>query len=741
MALATPKCGAPKITPPQEFHLLSVSCTGVVLAVVIRPSFFSPSLKRAFARALGRALHPFRAVESCRFHVDIAPAVGITDNPFQLAGWFLDEQDRAARQVRVRIGPRVILCKAVDRPDLLSRFPNAPLGYGFGRIIKTGNGLKLIVLEAETESGRTVELYRRLYWMRRPRAPAPLNYTAWLAEDARVNPPPIPPATGPLISVLMPVYDPPERWLRRAVGSVLAQTYPRWELCIANDASTHPAIRPLLDGYAARDPRIKVVHRPQNGHISAASNSALSLCTGDFTAMLDHDDELIPDALAEMARLLIRHPAAELVYSDEDKIDEGGRCYDPYFKPSWNPDLLLGQNYFCHLMLYRTKLLRDLGGFRAGHEGAQDWDLALRAVERLHDGQIFHLPKILYHWRAIAGSTALDTDQKKYHLAATKKLLDDAVQRRGWRAQVETGPAGQWRIRHALPDSPPLVSLLIPTRNRVDILRPCIESLLRITTYSNYEVIIIDNGSDDPATLAYLGEVAMRDARVRVLRDDGPFNYSALNNRAVLQARGELLALVNNDIEPITPDWLEEMVSQALRPGVGAVGAMLYYPDDNIQHAGVVLGTAGLKRENGVAGHAFKHLPRGEPGYMHRLQLVQNYSAVTAACLVVRKSIYEQVGGMEETHLTVGFNDVDFCLRVLKGGHRNLWTPFAELYHHESASRGPEDSPEKIARAERESAYMRRTWGPLLDNDPAYNPNLTLITEDFSPAWPPRTLS
>jgi len=671
----------------------------------------------------------------------MAPAGLVTDNPFTIAGWFIDEEGRAARQIRVRIGPRVVVCDRVDRPDLRTPFTNAGLSIGFRRLVKTGLGFKPVVLEAETHSGKIITLYRRLLWMRPPFAPAMANYAVWLKESARVNPPTVPPSDGPLISVLMPVYNPPERWLRRALESVRAQTYPRWELCIANDASTDPVTLPLLDGCAALDPRIKVVHRPQNGHISAASNSALELCTGEFTALLDHDDELAPHALAEMARLLLNHPATALVYSDEDKIDAKGRRYDPYFKPDWNPDLLLGQNYFCHLTLYKTTLLRELGGFRTGYEGAQDWDLALRATERLHASQIFHLPKILYHWRAIPGSTALNKDQKNYPAAAARKTLESAVERRGWQATVVQAPSGYWRIKHAPPDRPALISLLIPTRNRVEILRPCIESILRITTYPCYEVIVIDNGSDDPATLAYLDEVAARDTRVRILRDDGPFNYSALNNHAVREARGELLALVNNDITPISPDWLEEMASQALRPGIGAVGAMLYYPDDKIQHAGVILGIAGPKRENGVAGHAFKGLPRGHEGGMSRLLLVQNYSAVTAACLVVRKSVYEEVGGLDEACLAIGFNDVDFCLRVLKAGYRNLWTPFAELYHHESASRGADDAPEKIARAEREAAYMRATWGPLLDKDPAYNPNLTLVREDFSTAWPPREVA
>ena len=536
----------------------------------------------------------------------------------------------------------------------------------------------------------------------------------------------------------MPVYNPPERWLRRAIESVRAQTYPRWQLCVGNDASTLPHVRAVLDSFAALDSRILVVHRPQNGHISAASNSALELCCGEFTALLDHDDELAPHALAEVVNALTSQPDASIIYSDEDKINEQGERFDPYFKPDWNPDLLLGQNTFCHLTAYRTSLLRAVGGFRPGFEGAQDWDVALRATEKVAPSTILHIPRILYHWRAIAGSTALNLDQKPYHLTAARRALVEAVERRGWAANVLQTEHGLWRVKFSLPSSPPLVTLIIPTRNRLEILRPCIESIVARTTYPNYEIIIVDNGSDDAATLAYLAELGTRDQKISVLRDDGPFNYSALNNRAAEHAKGELLALVNNDIEPINPDWLEEMCAQALRPEIGAVGALLYYPDNKVQHGGVVLGLAGPKQTEGIAGHAFKFYPRGHEGAMNRLRLVQNYTAVTAACLVVRKSVFIQVNGLNETDLAVSFNDVDFCLRLHRAGYLNLWTPFAELYHHESASRGKEDNPDKLDRAKREANYMRATWANLLDRDPAYNTNLTLVNEDFGLSWPPR---
>lgn len=648
-----------------------------------------------------------------------------TRNPVTISGWCRDARGIAVRKVRIRLGKRIIDCT-----------PDRDTGR-FNASFRTRLGLKRFVIEAESSASGWIEIGRRSACVFANENSSD-DYGQWLQHDALINPPLPPPVPGPLISVLMPVYNPPERWLMRAIESVQQQTYRHWELCIADDASTQPHIRKILTACAAQDSRIRIIHRPVNGHISAASNSALELANGEFTALLDHDDELAPHALAEIARAVIARPAARILYSDEDKIDVQGRRYTPYFKPDWNPDLLRGQNYFCHLAVYHTALLREIGGFRTGYEGAQDWDLALRAVERVSDHQIVHIPRVLYHWRAIPGSTALNQSQKNYHLDAARKSLEGYITRNHLDASVESVKGGHWRIRYRLPALPPRVSIIIPTRNRVDLLRPCVDSILKKTRYPGYELLIVDNGSDDSATLAYIDQLRS-DPRVKILRDDGPFNYSAINNRAATQAAGTILAFVNNDIEPISPDWLDELTSLALRPGTGAVGALLYYPNDRVQHAGVVLGIAGPGLDKGIAGHAFKDLARGHGGSMNRLRLVQNYSAVTGACLVIRREIFTQIGGFDEAHLPVSFNDVDLCLRVLRAGYRNVWTPFAELYHHESASRGADDSPEKKTRASLEITHMRATWGPLLDADPAYNPNLTLVHEDFSPAWPPRT--
>ena len=526
-------------------------------------------------------------------------------------------------------------------------------------------------------------------------------------------------------SIVMPVFDTPEEWLLRAIASVRAQLYPRWELCIADDASRAPHVRRVLEQAAAQDPRIRVVFREQNGHISAASNSALALATAEFVVLLDHDDELAEHALFVLATAA---PDADLLYSDEDKLDAQGRLFEPHFKPDWNEDLFLSQNYLGHVCALRTSLVREVGGFRPGFEGSQDYDLCLRVAARTR--RIRHLPFALYHWRAIAGSTALSPAAKAYPEAAARAALQEHV---GAAAVVEPGPLPTtYRLRWAIPSPPPLVSLIIPTRDGRALLETCVESLLAVTAWRSFELLIVDNQSREPAALDYLQALERRGV-ARVLRFDHPFNFSALNNFAAAQARGTLLGLLNNDLEIIEPGWLDELVAQALRPGVGAVGARLLYPDRTLQHAGVILGIGG------VAGHGQKHLARDDAGYFCRAQLVQNLSAVTAACLLVKADAYRAAGGLDE-RFAVAFNDVDFCLRLQQAGLRNLWTPFATLVHHESKSRGLDDTPAKRERMRGELALMRSRWGDALLHDPAYNPNLTLDAENFSLAWPPRVL-
>ncbi len=537
----------------------------------------------------------------------------------------------------------------------------------------------------------------------------------------------------PLISVVVPTYDTPEPYLRAMIESVRAQLYPSWELCIADDASPNPAVKRVLQEYAAKDARIKVRLREINGHISEASNSALELATGDFVALLDHDDILPEHALFMVARYIERHPDARLFFSDEDKLTPEGKRTFPYFKSDWNPELMLAQNMFSHLGVYQTGLIRAVGGFRAGFEGSQDHDLILRCVERAGDAAVVHIPHILYHWRIVPGSTSGQIAEKPYTVLATVRTVQEHLDRMGVAAVLSRpiADSNMLRVRYALQAQPPLVSIIIPTRDHAKLLQKCIDSVLSKTSYANYEILIVDNGSRERETLEYLKFLSQW-RNIRVIRDDRPFNFSALNNLAVAQAKGEYLCLLNNDTEVITVDWLDEMLSHAVRPRSGAVGAALWYPNATLQHGGVMVGIGDL------AGHMHHLMPLGQFGYFARAALTQNVTAVTAACMVVRKSIYQEVGGFNE-ELAVAFNDVDFCLRVQRAGYRNIYTPYAHLLHDASKSRGIDHTPDKRARLRSEVACMRQTWGQQVVLDPFYNPNLSVAEgEQFLPAFPPR---
>ena len=529
----------------------------------------------------------------------------------------------------------------------------------------------------------------------------------------------------PLISVIVPIYETPANLLEAMIKSVRTQVYPNWELCLCDDASKSPHVRRIIERAMAKDDRIKATFRDKNGHIAEASNSALALATGEWLVMLDHDDLLTPDALLYLALEIEAHPDAVCVYSDEDKLSEEGERYEPFFKPDFAPELLRAQNYLNHLTAHRTARVREVGGWRKGFEGSQDYDLNLRLLERADPGQVRHIPKVLYHWRAVAGSTALSDDQKSYAFAAGLKALEEHVQRMGFDAAVEkAGGYPLYRVRYALPSPPPKVSLIVPTRDRADLLKLCVTSVLEKTDYPDYEVIVVDNGSIEPETFA-LFEILKKDTRVRVLPQPGPFNYSRINNAAAKVSRGDIVGLLNNDIEVITPGWMTEMAALASQARIGCVGAKLYYPDDTIQHAGVVLSLGG------VAGHSHKHRSRNDPGYFSRIVLSHEVSAVTGACLLVRRTTWDEIGGLDET-LAVAFNDIDFCIRVREAGYTNVFTPFAELYHHESVSRGAEDNPEKQARFTKEIDYMRQRWANQLDRDPFYSINLTKDREDYS---------
>ncbi len=529
----------------------------------------------------------------------------------------------------------------------------------------------------------------------------------------------------PQISIVMPVYNVEARWLHAAVTSMRQQFYPYWELCIADDASIRTETRAAIDVLAKdADKRIKVVRLQQNLGIAGASNAALKMATGDYVGLLDHDDEVTRDALLEMARRIVADKP-DLLYSDEDKLDENGRHVEPHFKPDYNEAYFYSNNYICHFTVIRHSLLRRIGGFRTGFDGAQDYDLLLRAAE--HARAVAHIPLVLYHWRRIPGSTAADSASKPHTSEAGRRALTESLARRRIEARVEHGPfPNTFHVRRTIRDEP-LVSILVPFRDKPELLEACALSILTHTRYRNFELLGIDNNSAESATHTLMHDLQHRDARVRFVAYDGVFNYSAINNFAARQARGEHLLFLNNDTEIIAPEWLEAMLEHSQRPEVGVVGAKLLYPDHRIQHAGVIIGMGG------VAGHAHLFLPGDHPGYFARAQLIQDLSAVTFACAMTRLDVFHRVGGLNERDLTIAFNDVDYCLRVREAGYRTVYTPLAALLHHESKSRGFEDNPEKKARFDSEVAYMQRRHAAILQSgDPCFNPNLRLDCNDFS---------
>ena len=534
----------------------------------------------------------------------------------------------------------------------------------------------------------------------------------------------------PLISVVMPVFNPRLEQLMAAVHSVQAQIYRDWELCIADDASTHRDVRYWLSELERRDPRVKLVFRASNGHICEASNSALELASGEYVALLDQDDLLRPHSLLVAAEAMNAFPDAAVLYSDEDKIDADGQRTGHYFKCDWSPYLLRSHNMLSHLGIYQRGLVASVGGFRKGFEGAQDYDLALRCCERISPRQIVHLPFVLYHWRAHDNSTAQGLGVKPYAQKAGERALQEHLDRTGIAGRATVSACG-YRVRYALPAPPPRVTLVIPTRDKVEVLRACITSVLEETDYENYDIVVVDNGSHEQDALHYLASLSDH-PKISVVSDPRPFNYSRLNNEAVAQCTADYVCLLNNDIEVLTPGWLAEMLSLAQQPDVGAVGAKLLYPDGSLQHGGVIVGIGG------VAGHAHKNFKTHAPGYIGRARLIQEFSAVTGACLLVKREAYLAVGGLDEKRLPVAFNDVDFCLKLKEHGYRNIWTPHAMLYHHESVSRGIDDDPKKQARFGKEADYMRYRWERIIRHDPSYSPNLSVHNEHFGLAFPPR---
>jgi len=531
----------------------------------------------------------------------------------------------------------------------------------------------------------------------------------------------------PLISIIMPVYNVDIKWLKEAVRSVENQIYTNWELCIADDASTKPRLIKYLKQLEKKE-KIKVIFRENNGHISKASNSALKLATGEFVALMDNDDIIHPHALAEVMKVLNEKRDPDLIYSDEDKLDMRGKRVEPFFKPDWSPDFFLSANYLSHLTVLRKTVIEKVNGFRKGYEGSQDYDLLLRVTD--FTDKIEHIPDILYSWRKVPGSTATNYDQKGYASKTSIKALEDTIERRNLDATVENGALpGFFRIKYKIKGNP-LVSILIPTLDKYEYIERCISSLFETTTYDNYEVIIIDTGTTDEKTLEYYDSLKSN-PKIKFLYWDKKFNYSSVNNYGVENAKGEYILLLNNDTEVISPDWIESMLEHAQRKETGAVGAKLYYPNDTIQHAGVILGTHG-GAEIGAAGHAFQGLSSApHDSSLGQKDIIRNYSAVTAACLMVNKEKYLKVGGLDPRY-RIAFNDVDFCLKLRAKGYYNIYNPYVELYHHESVSVGtPEKGTRNMKEFVNEVYMLNKKWRNWISNDPFYNKNLSLVNGLF----------
>ncbi len=537
----------------------------------------------------------------------------------------------------------------------------------------------------------------------------------------------------PLISVLMPVYNPHSDFLNEAISSVCNQIYPHWELCIADDCSTDPKVREVINEWSRQDTRIRSVFREKNGHISAASNSALAIATGAYIALLDHDDLFHPLALYWNAKEIISHPDAGMIYSDEDKIDDSGVRNGPYFKSDFNYDLLLCHNMISHLGLYKSALIRRIGGFREGLEGSQDYDLALRVCEQIRPDQIRHIPRVLYHWRIHEKSTAMTIDAKPYALVAAVNAVKAHLERQRVKAIVTEAPDAQVfnRVIYTVPDPPPSVDILVHHRGDLVNTERCIQAILQKTTYSNYSITIIDHASIDDETISFYDGLKGR-GRITIIRHKAPGNFSKFNNRAAAASSADYLCLLDNNLEVLTPEWLTEMVGHAIQRGIGAVGAKLLCSENTLLHGGVIMGIGN------VAGYAHKNLTNGHPGYIGRGCLQQSFSALAGGCLVVNRKTYLKVGGLNRKELEREFMQVDFCLKLTARGLRNVWTPYAALRFHPSLAQHDEACAPDQAKKRREISYMQRTWKNFIEHDPAYSPNLSIMSEDFSFACPPR---
>jgi GT2 family glycosyltransferase len=655
---------------------------------------------------------------------DLRPRSGT----ISVRGWALAQRGVDCIQVEIIGLPVVEVVPSVARPDVKKSHPDLDRTGRSGFVAELNtlplpNGRHSVLVRLISKSSMLAEV-RTAVTIDHEKGFAS-DYERWIHEFERPDDEVIElklmsVQSRPLISVLMPVYNTNPAELTAAVQSVIDQSYSNWELCVADDCSSDPEIRKILDSFAAQDARIKVTYQSERGGISRAGNAAWQLATGEYVCFLDHDDTLAPHAFAYVCEALDKSPEADLLYSDEDKIDQRGKRSEPFFKPDWSPDLLLSENYVCHLSILRRDLARKIGRLNPERDGSQDYDLLLRASEQA--AHICHIPRILYHWRTSEFSTATTIENKQYALDAARQALEEHFRKLPGESRVEPGAVvGRWRVRYTIPAGTK-VSIIIASGGKADVLRDNLESIFSKTAYREYEVVVIDNSRQN--TIENLVREQQRGPKALRYLDwrNKPFNYSAINNAAARQCESPVLLFLNDDTSVINPEWLEAMVELAVRPEVGTVGAKLLYPDARIQHAGVILGLY----DN--CGHAFKGLEGNVSHYFDFSDVIRNVSAVTGACLMTRADVFWQVGGFDEGQFAVAFNDIDLSLKIGSAGYRVLYTPHAQLYHYEAFSKTSRDlipHPEEVA-------AMRSKWDKVIVHDPYYSPNLTRNEEDYS---------
>jgi len=656
---------------------------------------------------------------------------------FRLSGWCLSRDGDAIEGLRARLGDREFLVShGLARPDVARSYPDQAdaLTSGFEVVVEAPRGaVHSLRLEARHSEGSWREIFSKRIVVSRE---AGASYEDWIrnydtlrwGDRYKIRKQIQTYRLKPRFSILLPVSGSTAGHLKEAIESVRAQLYSDWQLFLIADVSLPEEMRRLLTR-ARRDNRIEVRSRSEHDGIAGALNEALALVDGEFVFTLGSVDKLAPTALYFVVHAINDDPDARLLYSDEDKLDSAGFRTDPHFKPDWNWQLLLAQNYVSDLAVFRADLLKSVG-FRSDFGGSSAYDLLLRCGEKIEPHHVHHLPHVLYHRRTVPQSIP----EKQRSVAGAIKAVKEHLERRQPDAEVTSASvAGFRRVRYLLPGDQPTVSIIIPTRDRVELLQPCVQSILEKTAYSRFELILIDNGSSAPAALDYLASIS-HDPRVRVLRQDEEFNYSRLSNSGVQKSNAEFVLLMNNDVRVIESGWLAEMVGHGIQPGVGAVGARLLYPDNRVQQAGVILG-AGV---HGVAEIAHRGIAQGDPGYFSRAILAQELSVIGAACMLVKRDVYLEVGGFDEEKLKIAFNDIDFCLKLRARGYRILYTPQAELYHHEHASRGTEYTQANEQRFAREIQFIKEKWADALLADRHYNPNLSLGNALFTLAFPPR---